>query len=434
MTKHLLRLVLTAVLAVPALALPWAPGQARLSLYFTGASDVYDGSPASFRSETVMTFTLRDDGRDKDGFLYGVDVRSSAYPSLTGGGVRVSIFDAYVGGRIGGGAFTFRVGQLWLNEIGALGSIGGVSLDAALAKTGAGRLRLGLFAGLEPKIMDPGYESGISKFGGYLTLEGEGMRRHVLGFVTIHDQSLVERSVVVFDNYVPVGHTFTLYEALEYDLKAPDGSNKGTLTYIFANARLTLLPGLELQAIYHRGLSIDRRTLSADILAGRPLDPKMVEGFLYESFGGRLTFRVLPGAQLSAGYSEDRTNMNDGTSRRWTFGLYAANALKTGFDLNISDWHMTSDVGSSSDSIYASLGKSLGRQVYLEGYYASSISVFRFLGNGSYELLSYPRTNRLGMSSVLNILPSFTLLVTAESLSGDRFKEVRLMSGLSYRF
>jgi hypothetical protein len=434
MTKMILRWILAAALAVPALALPWKPGQARLALYFTGANDTYDGGAAAFRSETVLTFTLRGDDYDKDGFLYGIDLRGSGYPSTPQSNIRLSIYDAYVGGRIAGGLLTFRVGQLWITEMGALGSIGGASVDFSLGKTSAGRLRLVAFAGLEPKIMDPGYESGISKFGAYAALEGDGARRHVLGYVGLRNNGLTERSVVVFQNYVPVGRTFFLYQALEYDLKAPAGAAQGTLSYFFANARLTLFPGLEVQGTFHRGLSIDRRSLSADILAGRPLDHRTAEGFLYESVGGRVTLRVLKGGQLSAGYSEDKTNMNDGRSHRWTFGLYAANVLKTGFDMNVSDWRMSSEGGSSYDSLYASLGKSFGSKVYLEAFYSSSISVFRYLGNGSYELQSYPRTNRFGMSSVLNILPMFTLLITAESTSGDRFKETRIMSGLTYRF
>jgi hypothetical protein len=413
MTKTILRWILAAALAVPALALPWKPGQARLALYFTGANDTYDGGAAAFRSETVLTFTLRGDDYDKDGFLYGIDLRGSGYPSTPQSGIRLSIYDAYVGGRIAGGLLTFRVGQLWITEMGALGSIGGASVNFSVAKTAAGRLRLGAFAGLEPKIMDPGYESGISKFGAYAALEGDGARRHVLGYIGLRNNGLTERSVVVFQNYVPVGRTFFLYQALEYDLKAPDGAAKRTLSYFFTNARLTLLPGLEVQGLYHRGLSIDR---------------------LYESIGGRVMLRVLKGAQLSAGYSEDKTNMNDGRSRRWTFGIFAANVLKTGFDVNVTDWRMTSEGGSSYDSLYASLGKSFGPKVYLEAFYSSSISVFRYLGNGTYELQSYPRTNRFGLSSVLNILPMFTLLVTAESTSGDRFKELRFMSGLTYRF
>ena len=149
MTKAILRWVLAATLAVPALALPWKPGQARLALYFTGASDTYDGGAATFRSETVLTFTVREETYDKDGFFYAVDLRGSGYPSTPRSGIRLSIFDAYAGGRLAGGALTFRLGQLWITEMGALGSIGGASVDFSLAKTSAGKIRLGAFAGLD---------------------------------------------------------------------------------------------------------------------------------------------------------------------------------------------------------------------------------------------------------------------------------------------
>jgi len=61
----------------------------------------------------------------------------------------------------------------------------------------------------------------------------------VLGFVTLKNASLTERSVLTTTNFVPVGQKFFLYQALEYDMKAPAGQGNPGLTYFFTNARVS---------------------------------------------------------------------------------------------------------------------------------------------------------------------------------------------------
>lgn len=409
----------------------------RVSFYATGASSTYDQGGTFSYSELILTFTFRSTDSDRDGLEYGFDARGAGYPSsatVTRSG-RLSLYDGYVGAKFGGGMFLVRGGQMWLNDLGALGSLGGGLLEFRLpGRTPLGKLRAGIFYGYEPKILELGYVSDVTKYGGYLALEGEGARRHVLGYVALRNSSLSERSVLLFNNYLPIGKSFFLYQAAEYDLHGPLGTGGGQLTYFFANARYSPVSFLELQGTFHRGLSIDTRSITLDRLNGRPIDQRTVEGFLYESVGGRLTVNVSNLVHLYAGYSRDRTNFGDGRSDRINFGLYASNILKTGFDVNVSDWRMSSASGSSYDSWYASLGRNLSRTLYVEGFYSSAVSVFRLTASGGFRIDNYPRTQRFGFSTVWNILRMASLQLTAERTLGDQYKEYRGLAGLSFRF
>jgi hypothetical protein len=95
---------------------------------------------------------------------------------------------------------------------------------------------------------------------------------------------------------------------------------------------------------------------------------------------------------------------------------------------------MKSEGGSSYDSWYASLGRSFGRSVYLEGFWSSSVSVFRLTESGGYRIDSYPKTSRFGFSSVVNVLRTMTLQLTAERTGGSFYREFRFLGGVSYRF
>jgi len=92
-----------------------------------------------------------------------------------------------------------------------------------------------------------------------------------------------------------------------------------------------------------------------------------------------VTLRIPRAFQLYAGYFQDRNNVGDARSDRLSIGFYASNLFRTGLELNVSDWRMTSKSGSSYDSWYVSLGKSLGQKIYVEGFYSSSVSVFRLM-------------------------------------------------------
>jgi hypothetical protein len=431
-TSLLALFALSAAVGASGAAKSW---YGRVSLYGQAAASNYDQGGNVFFSDTVMTFTFRSAETGKDGLEYGLDVRGASYPSAEERNPRLSIYDGFAGAWFGQGHFHVRLGQMWLNELGSLGSIGGGQLECRSGTIPTlGRFRFGVFGGAEPKILEAGYVSGVSKFGAYVALDGDAARRHVLSYVSLRDSGLTERSVILFNNYLPLGRKFFLYQAAEYDLLGPSGQGSGHLTYFFANARYSPAAAVELQATYHRGLSFDTRSITDDRLNGRPLDQRALEGYLYESVGGRLTLNVVSGVRIYGGYAQDRNNLGDGRTDRTSFGLYATDLFKTGLEVNLSDWRMKSEAGSSYDSWYASLGRNFGRSVYVEGFYSSSVSVFRLTESGGYRIDSYPKTQRFGFSSVLNVFRTASIQLTAERTVGSFYREFRFLGGISYRF
>ena len=155
----------------------------------------------------------------------------------------MSLYDAYAGVRLRGGTIGIRGGQMWLNDLGGLGSVGGGMVEFAQRKRpGGGRWRAALFGGFEPRIQEVGYVNNVTKVGGLVAYDGAGMRRHVVGFVHIRDQGLTERSVLSFTNYLPLGKQVFVYQAAEYDLAGPGIPSTGALTYFFANGRVRRQP------------------------------------------------------------------------------------------------------------------------------------------------------------------------------------------------
>ena len=95
---------------------------------------------------------------------------------------------------------------------------------------------------------------------------------------------------------------------------------------------------------------------------------------------------------------------------------------------------MKSESGTSYDSWYGSIGRNFGRYLYVEGFYSSSVSVLRLSEGGGYRIESYPRTHHYGVSSVINLFRTSSLLLTLERTHGSDFSEVRFLSGITYRF
>jgi hypothetical protein len=411
------------------------PWHGRVSLFGQAVSSSYDLGGTTFFSDTVMTFTFRSAETAVDGLEYGIDLRGAAYPSAEERSPRLSIYDGYAGAWLGQGHVHVRLGQMWLNELGSLGSVGGGQIEYRSGAVGKlGRFRLGIFGGYEPKIPEVGYVSGVRKYGAYFALDGDGARRSVLGYVRVRDSGLDERAVVLLTNYLPVGKNLFVYQAAEYDLLGPDGGRAGHLTYFYTNARYSPVPAVELQATFHRGLSFDTRGITEDRLNNRPLDQRALEGYLYESVGGRLTLNVLTGLRIYGGYSRDRNNLGDGRTDRLSLGLYASNLFKTGLEVNVSDWRMKTEAGSAYSSLYGSLGRNFGRSLYAEAFYSSSVSVFRLTEGGGYRIDSYPKTKRFGLSSILYFGRTAALQLTVERTIGDSYGEYRALAGMSYRF
>jgi hypothetical protein len=409
------------------------PAWGRFALFLQGSRNTQDTGLSTNISDFIGNLTIRSASNDDGGTEYAIDARGANY-SGSYQQRQVSIYDAYVGYRTAGGTFGLRLGQMWLNDLGALGSVAGVLAEFRPGKTTpAGRLRLGLFGGAEPDALQAGIVSGVHKAGGYVALDGDLGRRHVLGFVTIRNQGLTEREVVTLLNFIPVGRKFFMYQAAEYDVKGPGGTEKKGLNYIFVNARWAPSDVIDFQGTYHHGLSIDARTITNDELNGRPVDPRLLTGFLFESAGGRLTVTVLRGLRVWAGYYSDRNNVDSTATGRINAGLWAGNILSSGIDVMVSD-NVMDRTGNHYDSVYASLGASLGRAVYLSADYTTSLSILSFTNSGGVTIESRPQTKRYALSSNININRTLSLVLTAERFMVDTGHEDRAMAGFVIRF
>jgi hypothetical protein len=409
-----------------------------VSLFVGGGQTRPEDGSASFSSnEAIATLTLRSAEREGDGLEYGLDGRGASYGA--GGDDRqnrFSLWDAWVGGRFAHGAIGLRVGQQWITDLGGLGSVGGALLEVR-GRAGKGkrklRPRFGLFGGLEPKGWETGWVSGVKKGGAYAALDGEGGQRHVLGFVTIRNSGLTERSVLSTTNFIPVGRTIFFYVAGEYDVARPGGQADAGLSYAFANGRWAVSPRVELQGLYHRGRSYDARTITQDQIDGRPVDPRLLTGFLYESGGGRVTVEVAQGIRVFAGYARDRGNREDGSTGRITAGFYASNVFRSGVDVTVSD-NRIDGPHNTYDSWYASVGRSLGGRAYLSLDYATALSVLKFTSSDGVVVESRPRTRRFSLNASVNLGRSVSLLLMAERGTDDTSTQLRGTAGFSLRF
>ncbi len=427
-------LALAAVAArASAQDVPWG----RVALF----GNVTQLTNADLRKSTLSQWsaaiTLHSASNLNGGFEYGLDFRGSQYPDAERDNL-ASLYNAYVGVRTPGGVFGARIGQMWLDELGSLGAVGGFYLSLAQKNPGpGGRFRLGLFGGLDPKVQQVGYFEKVRKAGGFVAFDGANALRSVLGYVQVRNDKLLERSVVVMNNFIPIGNTFSVYQAGEYDIAPPAGQGKAGLNYFLVNARWQPTRVLELQALYHYGLSIDARTLTDDQIHGRPIDPRLLDGFLFESVGGRLSVSVTPTFRVYAGYASERRNQSDAAIGRITAGLFASNLFKTGFDLSVSENRYQRTTGQGNDNaVYVSLGRSLGNQVYLTAEYSTSVAFLQFTDSGGVTVVSQPSFQRYALSGVANLSRAFSLLLTLEHITGDTKadEESRALLGIAFRF
>ncbi|RPJ64550.1 MAG: hypothetical protein EHM24_22655 [Acidobacteria bacterium] len=432
---------LVTLLAIAAWPLPAARAQqprsawGRVSFFGNTASSTgTSGSSAAF-SELIGTFTFESATGGTAPLEYRADLRLAGYPGMDNRARRVSIYDAFLGVRFAEGRAGLRLGQMWLNDLGGLGSVGGVSFEVRQpSRLESGRWRAGAFGGLEPKIMEAGYVEDVLKAGALVAYDGVGARRHVLGFVHVRDRGRTERSVLVTTNFLPVGKEFFLYQSAEYDIAGAGIEGAGSLTYWFTNARYSPTGRVELQGSYHRGRSIDSRTIIRDQLDGRPVDPRAVEGLRFESATGRVTVTVARGLRVFGGYGRDRNNREDSASGRVTYGFFAADAAGSGLDLSAADSRLQGADGRSFNSWYLSVGRTLARRLYLTGDYGSSLSVYRFVSASGFVIENRPRTRRAALSGLLTLPHGASVLTTLERVKDDDITQTRIMSGLSYRF
>lgn len=410
-----------------------ASGTGRVTFFSTFQRARFDSGTTRDFSEFSTSVTLRSRlPEGVSGVEYAFNVRGSAYPSSDGRDNRTRIYDAWAGGRTAGGRLSLRAGQMWLHELGALGSVGGLMAEYRVVDGSAGRVRLGLFGGAEPKSFDAGFVPDVRKGGAWVSLDGRGMRRHVLAYVTTRNSGLTERSVLSATNFVPVGSKFYLYQLAEYDLAGPGGTGAGGLNYFFANARWTATSRVEVMANVHRGRSIDARTIAQDILDGRPVDRKSLDGFLFESAGGRVTVEVLRNVRVHAGYATDRHNRDEQAYGRISAGVWAGNVAGSGIDLTLSD-HRTDGRDGSYDAWYVSAGRSFGTRLYASADYATSLSVVH-VASGNTTVERRPRSSRYGLHGLCNITRSWSLLLDAERLIDESATDDRGTLGLVIRF
>jgi hypothetical protein len=406
----------------------------HVTVYSNVSRTELDGDISRGFSEisTAATYSLPE--RDTDGLTYAVDFRH-AHSTVIGRPDRISIYESYVGARAAGGRMIVRGGHLWMNELGSLGSIaGGVaevrSEPDILSNISA--VRVGAFAGLEPNVFDRGYAPGIRKYGAYLAMDGERARRQVIGFVNMKNGSLTERSVVTGMNFLPVGQKFFLYQAAEYDVSAPGGQARGGLNYFLTNARVAPTTRLELQGNFSRGRAIDARGITEDTLNGRTISPMSLEGLLYESMGGRVSVEVAPRVRLNAGYTRDKNNRDDMPTGRITVGGYAGNIARSGLDVSASDSLVNRDAG-GYHSRYVSVGRQLGRAVYVSGDYSTSLAVVRFSRSDGVMVELRPHTTRMTGMANINVGRATSLFVTVERTLDTGAKEFRALTGITYR-
>jgi hypothetical protein len=175
------------------------------------------------------------------------------------------------------------------------------------------------------------------------------------------------------------------------------------------------------------------RTLGDDILNGRPVLQTSVNGLLYESVGGRLTVTVIRGLRVYGGYSSDRNDRDSRPTARILVGGYGGNIGGSGFDVAASDSVIDRPDG-SYHSRYFSLGRQIGRRVYVSGDYSTSLSVVRYSRSDGILVELRPHTNRYSVTTSANIGRRFSLLFTGERTEDGDVEELRFLSGLTYRF
>ena len=411
------------------------PRWARVSFFAQLASTTAaDGSSSSF-SELVTNISAQSVQHSGNGFEYGLDARFGAYPSTEDRDPRTSVYDAYVGQRLMNGRLLVKAGQMWVNDLGGLGSVGGGLVEyRQTADTTRLRWRAGGFGGVEPDIMKLGYASGVSKFGGYFAIEGNGAQRSVVGYINVRNESLTERSVLSFTNYLPVKQSVFIYQAAEVDLAGPGGEGSGGLTYFFVNGRVAPTRRADIQVTYHHGRSIDARSITEDILNGRPVPSKTLDGFLFESIGARVTVEVAKGVRVFGGYGQDKNDRDADPTDRLSFGVYTSNLFGSGIDINVTDYRYQRGSSSSYDSWYVSAGRSFGSRLYLSGEYTTSLSVLRYAREDGFLVENKPQTDRFGASANIYLTRALSLLVVADYTRDEGYKETRLLSGLSVRF
>jgi hypothetical protein len=410
------------------------PSRGTLSLFASWAEQDQRNGESSSLGELIANLSLYSQVEANSRFEFGFDARVAGYDD-SARDERVSLYDAWIGARAVDGRWTLRLGQMWLRDLGGLGSVGGLFGEYRFRNESSfGQFRVGVFGGVEPEIRDVGYVDDVRKGGAYVAVDGSHGRRHVLGYLRIENDDVTERSVVVFNNFIPAGRKFFLYQAMEYDLGGSNELEDEELSYIFGNLRYSPSRKVDVQATYHRGVSVDARSIADDILDGRPVAPERLEGLLFESSRLRVTVGPSRHLRVWGSYGKDRNNQGD---ERWYdrygVGLSLIDLFKLGLNLTASNTSVDR-LETSYDNTYVQLGRSFGRRVYITVDYTGSLSVFRYDDENGITISERPESERYSLSANINIDRRFSLLLIGEYFDSDDFEETRVLTGLTVRF
>jgi hypothetical protein len=146
-----------------------------------------------------------------------------------------------------------------------------------------------------------------------------------------------------------------------------------------------------------------------------------------------VTVEPIRGYRAYVGFSKQRGESTDPTADRWDAGLFASNIVQTGFDMTVSA-SRTQRTAGSADSIYASIGRSVGLRVYLSAEYSTDLSILRLTPTGDFVLDQRPGTRRTAGSAVVNLGRAFSILLSGEQYRDGSIVQVRGFTSLSFRF
>ena len=431
-------IIVTLLVIAPAIATPQSTGRmsGRVSVHTDTARRDMEG--AGPQNETMVTtaatFETTESADDPNGLEFGLDVRQSrwlagAHPD------RLSLYTGFVGTRVGGDTgVRVRAGHMWLPDLGTIGNVAGGLIEIAQKPSSTQtRFRAGGFMGLEPKSFDVGYVPDVRKQGVYLAVQRGFLQRHVVGYTRVQQGSMIERSVLSTTNFLPIKRVVNVYQAAEYEVRGPaQGTAQRGLSYFLANVRATPLAGIELLGTYNRGRALDARQLTADLISGRPLTQQAVDGLKYESAGGRVTVEPIRNVHAYVSYARDRNNRDDVPVARETFGGQASNILSSGLDASFSDARIARSSG-PYHSRYMSIGRGIGRAAYASFDYSTSLSVIRFERFDGVIIETRPSTRRWSGSGTVNVSRAVSLMFTLDRTTDDAVRDLRILTGLSYR-
>ena len=142
--------------------------------------------------------------------------------------------------------------------------------------------------------------------------------------------------------------------------------------------------------------------------------------------------RVARQVEVYGGYARDKNNRDDAATGRITVGGACRQPVRTGLDMSGSDARYERPTG-PYNARYVSVGRRVGRTVYVSGDYSNSLAVVRFLRSDGVTIETRPWTRRLSGNGSVILSRQFSLVCLAEYTTDEGLADLRVMSGLTYR-